>query len=158
MAAAKPIPDGYHSVSPALAIDGAAEAIDFYKRAFGAKERSRMLGPEGSVGHAELEIGDSVVMLSDPFPHSAVKPPRELGGTSVGIFVYVEDVDTVVQQAVGAGATVTMPPEDMFWGDRFGSITDPYGHSWSFATHIEDVPPEEMEERANQAMTAMGSS
>src|SRR5919201_4619717 len=134
----KPIPEGYHSVSPALAIEGAAEAIDFYKRAFGAKERSRMPGPDGKIAHAEIEIGDSVVMLSDPFPQSQVKAPSELGGTSVGMFVYVEDVDSVFQQAADAGATVTMPLEDMFWGDRFGSLMDPYGHHWSLATHRED--------------------
>ncbi|MBA2460774.1 MAG: VOC family protein [Actinobacteria bacterium] len=155
--AVSPIPEGYHSVSPALAVDGAAEAIEFYKRAFGAKERFSMPGPEGMIAHAELQIGDSVVMLSDPFPHSTVRPPRELGGTSVGIFVYVEDVDAVFEQAVNEGATVTMALEDMFWGDRFGSVTDPYGHSWSFATHVEDVPPEEMEERSKQAMAAMSS-
>ena len=155
--AAKAVPEGYHSVSPALAIDGAAEAIDFYKRAFGAKERFRMPAPDGKIAHAELEIGDSVVMLSDPFPHSTVKPPTQLGGTSVGVFVYVEEVDAVFQQAVDAGATVTMALEDMFWGDRFGSVTDPYGHHWSLATHVEDVPPEEMEERAKQAMAAMTS-
>jgi PhnB protein len=155
--APRPIPEGYHSISPALTIKGAAEAIDFYKRAFGAKERYRMPGPDGLIAHAELEIGDSVVMLSDPFPQSTVKPPTELGGTSVGIFFYVEDVDAVFQQAVGAGATVTMELEDMFWGDRFGTVTDPYGHSWSLASHVEDVPPEEMEERATQAMAAMGA-
>jgi PhnB protein len=155
--AARPIPQGYHSVSPALRIDGAAEAIDFYTRAFGAKERYRMPGPDGSIAHAEIQIGDSVVMLSDPFPNATVKPPTELGGTSVGIFLYVEDVDAVFQQAVDAGATVTMPLEDMFWGDRFGSVLDPYGHLWSLATHVEDVPPEERQERAKQAMAAMGS-
>jgi PhnB protein len=156
--AVKTIPEGYHSISPALAIDGAAEAIDFYERVFGAKERSRMPSPDGKIAHAELEIGDSVVMLSDPFPQSSVKAPAQLGGTTVSIFVYVEDVDAVFQQAVDAGATVTMPIEDMFWGDRFGSLIDPYGHSWSLATHVEDVPPEEMEERAKHAMAAMGSS
>ena len=155
--AVQPIPEGYQSVSPALTVDDAAEAIEFYKRAFGAKERFRMPGPDGTIGHAELEIGDSVVMLSDPFPHSTVKPPKELGGTSVGIFVYVEDVDAVFEQAVKEGATVTTALEDMFWGDRFGTVTDPYGHSWSFATHVEDVPPEEMEERSKQAMAAMSS-
>ena len=155
--AVKPIPEGYQSVSPALAVDGAAEAIEFYRRAFGAKERFRMPGPDGSIAHAELEIGDSVVMISDPFPHSTVRPPRELGGTTVGLFVYVENVDAVFEQAVKEGATVTMALEDMFWGDRFGTVTDPYGHSWSFATHIEDVPPEEMEERMKQAMAAMSS-
>jgi len=155
--AVQPIPEGYQSVSPALTVDDAAEAIEFYKRAFGAKERFRMPGPEGNIAHAELEFGDSVVMLSDPFPHSTVKPPKELGGTSVGIFVYVEDVDALFEQAVNEGAIVTMALEDMFWGDRFGTVTDPYGHSWSFATHIEDVPPEEMEERSKQAMAAMSS-
>jgi len=156
--AVKAIPEGYHSVSPALAVDGAGEAIEFYKRAFGAKERNRMPGPEGTIAHAELEIGNSVVMLSDPFPQAAVRTPRELGGTSVGIFVYVEDVDAVFEQAVQEGATVTTALEDMFWGDRFGTLTDPYGHSWSLATHVEDVPPEEMEERSKQAMAAMSSS
>jgi PhnB protein len=155
--AAKPIPEGYHSVSPALSIDGAAEAIEFYKRAFGATERLRMPGPEGTVAHAELEIGDSVVMLSDPFPQATVKPPTVLGGTSVAIFMYVEDVDATFQQAVDAGATVTMPLDDMFWGDRFGSVTDPYGHTWSLATHVEDVPPEQMADRAKEAMAAMSS-
>ncbi len=149
--AVKPIPEGYHSVSPALAVDGAAEAIEFYKRAFGAKERFVMPGPEGMIAHAELEIGDSVVMLSDPFPHSTVRPPKELGGTSVGIFVYVEDVDAVFEQAVNEGATVTMALEDMFWGDRFGKLTDPFGHAWSIATHIEDPTPEQMTERMAEA-------
>ena len=155
--AAKPIPEGYRSVSPSLAVEGAAEAIEFYKRAFGATERMRMPAPDGRIAHAELEVGDSIVMLSDPFPQSQVKPPSELGGTSVGMYVYVDDVDSVFQQAIDAGATVTMPLEDMFWGDRFGSLTDPYGHNWSLATHIEDVPPEEMERRGREAMAAMTS-
>jgi PhnB protein len=155
--APEPIPEGYHTISPALTIDGAAEAIGFYERAFGASERYRMPSPDGKIAHAEIQIGDSVVMLSDPFPQSTVKAPTQLGGTSVGIFVYVEDVDAVFQQAVDAGATVTMPLEDMFWGDRFGTVTDPYGHTWSLASHVEDVPAEEMEERARQAMSAMGS-
>jgi PhnB protein len=149
---AEPIPEGYHSVTPALAIEGAAEAIEFYGRAFGAKERGRMLGPDGKIAHAELEIGDSIVMVSDPFPQSSVKAPADVGATTVGLFVYVEDVDGLFQQAVDAGASPTMKPEDMFWGDRFGTVTDPYGHSWSMATHIEDVPESEMAERAQQAM------
>ena len=153
--ATKPIPEGYRSVTPTLAVDGAAEAIELYKRAFGAKERMRMPGPDGKIAHAELEIGDSVVMLSDPFPQSTVKPPTELGGTSMGVFLYVDDVDAVVQRALDLGATVTMPVADMFWGDRFGSISDPFGHSWSIATHKEDVPPEEMAERAKEAMASM---
>ncbi|MBD0328933.1 MAG: VOC family protein [Thermoleophilia bacterium] len=149
--AAKPIPEGYHSVTPSLAIDGAADAIEFYKRAFGAQERYRMPTPDGKVAHAELQIGDSVVMLSDSFDWSGVKAPTELGGTTVGIFVYVEDVDAVFQQAVDAGATVAMPVETQFWGDRFGSLTDPYGHHWSLATHVEDVSPEEIERRSREA-------
>jgi PhnB protein len=156
--ATQPIPEGYHSVTPYLAVEDAAEAIEFYKTAFGAKERVRMDAPGGKIGHAELEIGDSLVMLSDPFPQASTKPPSELGGTSAGVFMYVEDVDSVVKQAVDAGATVTMDVADQFWGDRFGSITDPFGHSWSIATHVEDVPPEEMAERAKSAMAAMASS
>ena len=155
--AVKPIPEGYHTLSPYLAVDNAAEAIDWYKRAFGAQETVRMLGPDGKIGHAELKIGDSHLMLSDPFPQASTKPPKELGGTSTSIFIYVEDVDATFKQAVDAGATVTMPLDDMFWGDRFGSVTDPYGHSWAMATHVEDVPPEEMEERSKAAMAAMAS-
>ena len=155
--ATKPIPEGYHTVTPYLAVDDAALAIDFYKRAFGAKERMRMEAPGGKIGHAELEIGDSVVMLSDPFPQSTVRSPKELGGTCAGVFMYVEDVDAVVKQAVDAGATVTMEVADQFWGDRFGSVRDPFGHLWSIATHVEDVPPEEMAERAKAAMAAMSS-
>src|SRR5947208_14632158 len=150
--AAQPIPDGYHSVTPFLAVDDASAAIDFYKRAFGATERMRMPTPDGKVAHAELGIGDSIVMLSDPFPQSTTKPPKELGGTTAGVFLYVEDVDALVQQAVGAGATITMEVADQFWGDRFGSLTDPFGHSWSVATHVEDLSPEEIGERAKEAM------
>ena len=153
--ATKPIPEGYHTLTPYLAVDDAAQAIDFYARAFGARERMRMPGPEGKIGHAELQIGDSVVMLADPFPQATAKPPRSIGGTSVVLFMYVEDVDAAVQQAVDAGATVTMPVDDMFWGDRFGSVADPFGHEWQIATHKEDVPPEEMMERAKAAMAGM---
>jgi len=153
----KPIPDGYHTVTPYLAFEDAAEAIEYYKRAFGAKERMRMEAPNGQIGHAELEIGDSLVMLADAFPQSTTRPPSELGGTSAGVFLYVEDVDAVVKQATDAGATITMEVADQFWGDRFGSIKDPFGHSWSVATHVEDVPPEEMAERAKEAMAAMST-
>jgi len=156
--AVKPIPDGYHSVQPYLAVDDAAKAIDWYKQAFGATERFRMNGPGGTIGHAELQIGDSVVMLSDPFPQASTKPPKELGGTSSSVMLYVEDVDGTVKQAVDAGATVTMEVSDQFWGDRFGSVTDPFGHSWGIATHVEDVPPDEMEKRAADAMAAMAGS
>lgn len=155
--ATKPIPEGYHSLTPYLAVDGAAEAIEYYKQAFGAKERVRMDGPEGKIAHAELEIGDSVVMLSDPFPQATSKSPRELGGTTGGVFMYVEDVDATVKQAVDAGGEVTMEVADQFWGDRFGSVRDPFGHEWSIATHVEDVPPEQMAERAKEAMAAMSS-
>ena len=116
-----------------------------------------MDAPEGKIGHAELEIGDSVVMLSDPFPQASTRPPKELGGTSASVFMYVEDVDAVVKQAVDAGATVTMEVADQFWGDRFGTVADPYGHLWSIATHVEDVPLEQMAERAKEAMAAMSS-
>ena len=153
----RPIPEGYHTATPYLAIDGAADALEYYKKAFGAKERMRMEAPGGKIGHAEIEIGDSIVMVADTFPQSSTKAPSELGGTTAGVFLYVEDVDAVVKQAVDAGATVTMEVADQFWGDRFGSIKDPFGHSWSIATHVEDVPEEEMAERAKEAMAAMSS-
>ena len=155
---AKPVPEGYHTLTPYLAVDDAKAAIDFYQRAFGAKERVRMPGPDGMIAHAELEIGDSKVMLADPFPQASTRPPKELGGTSVGVFVYVENVDEVFQQAVDAGATATMEPDDQFWGDRFGSVTDPFGHSWQISTHVEDVPPEEMEKRSKEWMAQMANA
>ncbi len=154
----KPVPEGYQSVIPALTIEGAVEAIEFYKRAFGAKERLRMPGPNNSIAHAELQIGDSVVMLSDPFPQASTKSPTDLGGTTINLFCYVEDVDSVFQKAVDAGATVTMELDDQFWGDRMGSVLDPYGHAWAFATHVEDVSPEELDRRSKQFMEAMASS
>jgi PhnB protein len=156
--ATTPIPEGYHTVTPYLAVENAAEAIAFYERAFGAKEVGRMAGPDGMIAHAELEIGDSRVMLSDPFPQASTRPPKELGGTSASVFMYVEDVDAVVKQAVDAGATVLMEVEDQFWGDRFGTVSDPFGHSWSIATHVEDVPAEELAERGKAAMAAMSGS
>jgi PhnB protein len=156
--ATQPIPEGYSTISPYLAVDDAAEAIAYYKKAFGAEETVRMAAPDGKIGHAELKIGDSHVMLSDPFPQASTTPPKELGGTSASVFMYVEDVDAVVQKAVDAGATVTMEVEDQFWGDRFGSITDPFGHSWSIATHVEDLTSEEIEERGKAAMAAMSAS
>jgi PhnB protein len=153
----KPIPEGYHSLTPYLPVEDAAKAIDFYKRAFGATERGVMRAPDGRIAHAELQIGDSVVMLSDPFPQASIKPPKELGGASMAVFMYVEDVDALVQQAADAGATVTTPPEDMFWGDRFGALADPFGHQWQVATHKEDLSPEEIEERGREAMASMTS-
>jgi PhnB protein len=155
--AVKPVPEGYHTLTPYLAVENAADAIEYYKKAFGAEEKFRMDAPGGKIGHAELQIGDSLVMLSDPFPQSSAKAPSELGATTGSVFMYVEDVDAVVKQAVDAGATVKMEVADQFWGDRFGTITDPFGHMWSIATHIEDVPPEEMAERAKAAMAAMSS-
>jgi PhnB protein len=148
----KPIPDGYRAVTPYLAVDDAAAAITYYKKAFGAKERLRMNAPDGKIGHAELEIGDSLVMLSDPFPQASTQPPKDLGGTTSSVFLYVEDVDAVVKKAVDEGATVAMEVADQFWGDRFGSVIDPFGHVWSIATHVEDVAPEEIAGRAKQAM------
>jgi PhnB protein len=156
--ATKPIPEGHHSVTPYLSVDDAAKAIEYYKKAFGAKERVRMDAPGGKIGHAELQIGDSLVMLADSFPQSSTKPPKELGGTTASVFLYVEDVDKVVEKAVDEGATVTMEVADQFWGDRFGSIQDPFGHSWALATHVEDLSPEEIEERGKAAMAAMSSS
>ena len=154
----QPIPEGYHTLTTYLTMENATEAIDYYKDVFGAKERIRMEAPDGKIGHAELEIGDSLLMLSDAFPGATSRPPTELGGTTAGAFMYVEDVDAVVKRAVESGATITMEIADQFWGDRFGSITDPFGHSWSIATHVEDVPPEEMAERAKAAMAEMGTS
>jgi PhnB protein len=156
--AVQPVPEGYHTVTPYLAVDDATAAIDFYQRAFGAKERVRMSGPDDTVAHAELEIGDALIMLSDPFPQSTARPPKELGGTSAGVFLYVEDVDAVYKQAINAGATATMEPDTQFWGDRFGSVTDPFGHSWQIATHVEDVSPEEMAKRSEEWMASMATT
>jgi len=153
---AKPIPEGYHTISPSLTIDGAADAIEFYKRAFGATERMRMSMPDGKIAHAELDIGDSVLMLNDALPQTSLKSPKQLGGSTVSVFLYVDDVDSVVQDAIDAGATVTMPVEDQFWGDRFGSVSDPFGHHWAIATHKEDLTPEEIAERGREAMASMG--
>ena len=154
----QPIPEGYNTVTPYLAVDDAAKAIEFYERAFGAKERYRMPGPDGKIAHAEIQIGNSIVMLSDPFPQATAKPPTQVGDTTAGLFMYVEDVDAAFKRAIEAGATEKMPPADMFWGDRFGSVTDPFGHAWQLATHIEDVSPEEMERRGLEAMAAMAES
>jgi PhnB protein len=146
---------GHRTVTSYLAIKNAVEALEFYKQAFGATERGRMDAPGGKIGHAELEIGDSVFMLSDPFPQSSVKSPKEAGTTTASMFMYSEDVDAAIQRAVEAGATVEQEPTDMFWGDRFGSVADPFGHRWAIATHIEDVSPEEMAERGKAAMAEM---
>ena len=152
---AKPIPEGFHTMTPYLCIKDAAKAIDFYKRAFGAQEIMRMTAPGGKIGHAELKIGDSILMISDEFDFGAVRSPQTLGGTASSVFMYVDDVDKVYNQAVSAGAKSTAPLKDEFWGDRFGSVTDPFGHVWSLATHKEDVAPEEMKRRSVEAMAKM---
>ena len=153
--APRPVPEGYNTVTPYLAVDGAKKAIEFYKRAFGATERLVMPGPGDTIGHAEIEIGDSVVMVSDPFPQSSIKAPTAVGATTAGVFLYVEDVDEVFKQAIDAGGTEVSAPENMFWGDRFASVADPFGHQWQMATHVEDVSPEDMAERAKEAMASM---
>ncbi len=154
MAIVKPIPDGYPQLMPYLSVDGASEAIDFYARVFGAKERVRMPMPDGRVGHAELEIGDAVVMLADTSPNMGNPSPKAIGGTPVTVMIYVEDVDTVFDRAVSAGATAERPVENQFYGDRAGQFLDPFGHKWFVATHVEDVAPEEMARRAAAAMNA----
>jgi PhnB protein len=156
--AVQPIPEGYHSLTPYLAVEDADKAIEFYKDAFGAQELLRMPGPDGKIAHAELEIGDSKLMLSDPFPQSNVKPPSERGGPTASIFMYVEDVDAIFEQGQRAGAKVVSELEDMFWGDRFGTLSDPFGHVWSIATHKEDLSEKEMAERSKAAMAEMGAS
>jgi PhnB protein len=153
--AVKPIPEGYHSLQIYLAVEDASKAIDFYREAFAAEEVMRMPGPDGKIAHAELQIGDSKLMLSDPFPQSNVRPPSERGGTTASVFMYVEDVDATFDQATAAGADVVMQLEDMFWGDRFGTLSDPFGHVWSIATHKEDLSEEEMAERSKAAMAEM---
>jgi len=144
----KPIPEGYHSVSPYITVQDAAKAIDFYKRAFGATEHARMQGPDGKIVHAEIKIGDSILMLTDEMPMNECKSPQSIHGTTVNLFLYVSDVDSVFSRAVAAGAKSIAQPQDMFWGDRYGKLTDPFGHSWSLATHKEDVSHEEMKKRS----------
>lgn len=154
----KPIPQGYHSVTPYIVVNDAAAAIDFYKRAFGAQVTAKMDIPGGKIAHAELKIGDSMIMLADEMPRMSTKSPRSLGGTTGGIFLYVDNVDASFKQAADAGANVEMPPQDMFWGDRYGRLMDPFGHSWSMATHKEDVAPEEMKRRMQAEMAKMGQA
>jgi PhnB protein len=149
--AVKPIPEGYHSITPYLVIKGAAAAIDYYKKVFGAKERMRMDAPGGTIGHAELEIGDSVIMLADEFPEMGHKSPKTLGGSPVSVILYVENVDAVFKRALNEGARQVRPLENQFYGDRMGSLEDPFGHLWSVATHVEDVAPDEMQRRAAEA-------
>ncbi len=146
----KPVPDGMHTVTPHLICAGAAEAIEFYKKAFNAVEVGRMAGPQGKLMHAIVRIGDSSIMLVDEFPDWGSFGPKSLKGSPVTIHLYVEDVDAFVTRAVGAGAKITMPVEDMSWGDRYGKLEDPFGHHWSVATHIRDVKPEEMQQAAQK--------
>jgi uncharacterized glyoxalase superfamily protein PhnB len=152
------IPRGYHSVTPHLTVRGAADAIDFYKRAFGARERGRMPGPDGKViMHAELQIGDSIVFLADEFPDMGCRAPQTLGGTTGSLHLYVRNVDQAFQRAVAAGAEVRMPVTDMFWGDRYAKVADPFGHEWGLGTHKEDLSAREIGRRAQEFFSRMGS-
>ena len=152
----KPIPDGYHSITPYLSIEGATGAIEFYKRAFGAVELFRLITPTGAIGHAEIRIGDSPIMLADPCAEGAFRNPRSLGGSSVGLHVYVEDVDALFAQALAAGAKLIKPLQDQFYGDRSGTLEDPFGHIWFLATHREDLSPEEIDRRAEALFKQAG--
>jgi uncharacterized glyoxalase superfamily protein PhnB len=150
----KPIPDGFHTVTPHLVIKGASKAIEFYKKAFGAEEISRMPGPDGKLMHASIRIGDSILMLADEFPDMGAEGPEAFGGSPVKIHLYVEDVDAFVKNATKAGAKVTMPVQDQFWGDRYGKLEDPFGHQWSVGTHKEDLTPAQVMENAKAMFTS----
>jgi PhnB protein len=150
------IPQGFHALTPGLTCRNAADAIELYKKAFGATERSRMASPDGSIMHAELQIGDSMIFLADEFPGMSAAPAAG-SLPSQSVYLYVEDVDSVFNRAVAAGCQAAMPVDDMFWGDRFGKVIDPFGHHWNLATHIEDVAPAEMERRSNEWMAKMAS-
>jgi PhnB protein len=152
---AKPIPDGYHTLTPYLTVRDAARAIEFYKQAFGAVERGVMKGPDGKVMHAELKIGDSIIMMADEYPEMGVVSPQTVGGSSTGLHIYVENVDASFDRAVKAGAHVEMPVANMFWGDRYGKLKDPFGHKWSIATHTADLSMEEMDKAMTEAMAQM---
>jgi PhnB protein len=151
--AVAPIPAGHPAISPYLIVDDATRALEFYKKAFGARELMRHAGPDGRIGHAELRIGDSIVMLADEHPEVNARSPKTVGGTPVSLHLYVKDVDAVARQAVGAGARVTRPVQDQFYGDRSGTFEDPFGHQWHLSTHIEDVSPAELRRRAAQMGT-----
>ncbi len=154
---ANPIPEGFRAITPHLIVDGAGEAIDFYTKAFGAKEVMRMPGPDGkSVMHAELDINDSRIMIADQYPDMGTQGPKTIGGTPVCIHFYCDDVDGMVKQATEAGAELLMPPMDMFWGDRYGKVKDPFGHEWSVATHTKDMTPQEIGVAADEFMKNMG--
>lgn len=149
--AVRPIPQGHPAVSPYLIVDGAARALGFYRKAFGAQELMRHAGPDGRIGHAEIRIGDSIVMLADEHHEIDARGPRALGGSPVGLHLYVTDVDAVARRAVAAGARIVRPVQDQFYGDRNGTLEDPFGHQWHISTHIEDVSPAELRRRAAQA-------
>jgi PhnB protein len=144
----KPIPDGYHTATPYMICKPAAEAIEFYKKAFGAVEVMRMAGPDGRIGHAEIKIGDSHIMLADEHPEMSIYSPQHYGGSPVSVLLYVGNADATVSAAVAAGAKITRPLKDEFYGDRAGNIVDPFGHQWYIHTHIKDVSPEEMQNAA----------
>jgi uncharacterized glyoxalase superfamily protein PhnB len=154
--AVKPVPEGYHTLTPFLTVRDAARAIEFYKQAFGAKQRGGVaLGPDGKVMHAELQIGDSFIMLSDEFPDYGSLSPQSIGGSAMGLHIYVDGVDAAFDRAVKAGAQVEMPVMDQFWGDRYGKLKDPFGHKWSIATHVKDMSEDEMKKAMDEAMAKM---
>jgi len=156
--AVKAIPEGYHTLTPSITVRDAARAIEFYKKAFGAVEKGVMKGPDGKVMHAELRIGDSLFMLADEFPEFGSLSPQSVGGSGSGLHIYVEDVDSAFDRAIGAGGAVEMPVADMFWGDRFGKLVDPFGHKWSIATHTRDMSMEEIEEAQEEFMSQFPKS
>ncbi len=149
--AVEPIPSGYHSVTPYIIVDGGAQAIEFYTKAFGAEEMARMPGPEGRIMHAEIKIGDSPVMLADEFPDMGAKGPKAFGGSPTSLMIYVEDVDAVFGRALEAGATEVRAVQNQFYGDRSGTLKDPFGHQWTIATHVEDVSDEDLQRRMAEA-------
>jgi PhnB protein len=154
----KPIPDGYHTATPVLIVNGAARAIEFYQKAFGATELMRFADPSGRIAHAEIKIGDSTIMIADEFPNMGFRSPEALGGTASSIHLYVEDVDAVAQRALSTGAKEVRPVQNQFYGDRSGTLADPFGHVWSIATHVEDVSIEEMQHRMKAAMAQSAST
>jgi len=151
----KPIPEGYHTLTPFLTVRNAERAIEFYKQAFGAQERGVAKGPDGKVMHAEVKIGDSVIMLSDEFPEFGSLSPQSIGGSPMGLHIYIENVDAAFDRAVKAGAQVEMPVADQFWGDRYGKLKDPFGHKWSIATHVKDMSADEMKRSMDDAMSKL---
>ena len=154
--AVKPIPDGYRAVTPYLIVDGAAQALEFYKQVFGATEQMRMAGPDGRIGHAEMRIGDSVVMLADEVPDMGYRGPKAYGGSALSLMVYVADVDATFRRALAAGAIERRAVQNQFYGDRSGTLEDPFGHTWTVSTHVEDLSPDEMAKRSEQAMKQQG--